>query len=300
MRIGSLFSGIGGLELGLEMAGIGDTVWQVEQNKLCLALLKQHWPEAQRFDDVCAVGKHNLEPVDLICGGFPCQDVSSAGKRAGLDGARSGLWYEYARIVDELRPRWVVVENVTSGAKLWVDAVRGDLERLGYATLPIPLSAADVGAAHERARVFLVAHAHEDREHARAVDAEVAGAPRAASDAHGQPPRGLARSEGLQATSDADCAELRDEPGRIGWSDRPSSEEPSWAGGRFAEPDMVRVVHGVSRGLDSPSKRIAALGNSVVPQCAQVVGWVIQHLILRTGINSATLTRSGTAQSRQD
>jgi DNA (cytosine-5)-methyltransferase 1 len=99
-----------------------------------------------------------LAAVDLICGGFPCQDVSSAGKRAGLTGARSGLWYEYRRLVSELSPSWVVVENVASGAKLWVDFVRADLAELGYDSLPIPLSAQDVGAPHRRERIFIVAH----------------------------------------------------------------------------------------------------------------------------------------------
>lgn len=270
MRIGSLFSGIGGLELGLEMAGLGEIVWQVEQNPLCLALLEKHWPEAERFNDVCTVGRDNLAPVDLICGGFPCQDVSSAGKRAGLAGARSGLWYQFARVVGELRPAWVVVENVTSGAKLWVDVVRGDLEQLGYATLPVPLAAADVGAAHERARVFIVAHAHEVRreQHAISIDAEVAGTSKPAPY--------------------LDRPELRLQPGRErGQGRAASTEEPSWAGGRFDEPGMVRVVHGFPRRLDAPSKRIAALGNSVVPQCAEVIGHVILRLAAPKPIEEA-------------
>jgi DNA (cytosine-5)-methyltransferase 1 len=258
MRIGSLFSGIGGLELGLEMSGVGETVWQVEQSPLCLAVLEKHWPSVERFNDVCTVGAHNLPRVDLVCGGFPCQDVSSAGKRAGLAGSRSGLWYQFARVVTELRPEWVVVENVASGAALWVDFVCGDLEQLGYASLQVPIAAEDVGASHPRARVFVVAHTDNFGKHARAVDAEVASAPPVVADAH--------------------RAELRDEPGRRGRPHRTSAEEPSWAGGGFVEPNMVRVVHGVSRGLDTPSRRIATLGNSVVPQCAEVVGHVIQQL----------------------
>ena len=93
MRIGGLFSGIGGLELGLERAGVGHTVWQVEQDAWCRSVLAQHWPEAERFDDVCNVGAHNLSPVEVICGGFPCQDISKVGRGAGLDGARSGLFW---------------------------------------------------------------------------------------------------------------------------------------------------------------------------------------------------------------
>jgi DNA (cytosine-5)-methyltransferase 1 len=159
MRIGSLFSGIGGLELGLEWAGLGETAWQVEKSDFCRHILRRHWPGVARFEDVRDVGAHNLAPVDLICGGFPCQDVSSAGKGAGLAGERSGLWYQFARIVGELRPAWVVVENVASGASRWVDAVVRGLGQLGYETLPLPVSAEDVGAPHRRARIFLVAHA---------------------------------------------------------------------------------------------------------------------------------------------
>lgn len=95
--------------------------------------------------------------VDLICGGFPCQDISSAGKGEGLSGARSGLWFEFARIISEFEPKWVVVENVASGAKRWVDAVVSDLGQRGYEVLPVPIAAEDVGAPHRRQRIFLVA-----------------------------------------------------------------------------------------------------------------------------------------------
>jgi DNA (cytosine-5)-methyltransferase 1 len=108
LTIDSLFSGIGGLEIGLEWAGLGPVLWQVERDPFCLRKLAWRYPDAARFDDVKSVGAANLAPVDLICGGFPCQDVSSAGKRVGLAGARSGLWYEFARIVGEMRPRWVI------------------------------------------------------------------------------------------------------------------------------------------------------------------------------------------------
>lgn len=163
MRIGSLFSGIGGLELGLEWAGVGHTVWQVEQDRHCLHWLAQQWPDAQRFTDVREVGAHNLPPVDVICGGFPCQDISYVGKGAGLAGERSGLWFEFARIVGEMGPRYVVVENVAALLTRGIDAVLGTLADLGYNAEWSTLRASDVGAPHRRERVFLVAYAH--REH---------------------------------------------------------------------------------------------------------------------------------------
>ena len=162
LRIGSLFSGIGGLELGLERAGLGDVVWQVEKDEWCRGILTTHWPGAERFDDVCTVGATTRAPVDIICGGFPCQDVSGAGKGAGLAGARSGLWYEYRRIIGELQPAACVVENVNSGARRWVPHVRRDLHLLGYRTRAYALSAFDVGAPHLRRRVFVVA-THPER-----------------------------------------------------------------------------------------------------------------------------------------
>lgn len=180
MTIGSLFSGIGGLELGLERAGLGPVVWQVEQDEFCRSVLAKHWPSVDRsVTDVRDATVGTLSRVDIVCGGFPCQDVSSAGSRAGLAGSRSGLWREFARIVGELEPAWVVVENVASGAKLWVDVVVRDLGQLGYEALPLPIAASDCGAPHLRRRVFVVgrrggaSYSHAQRQPARAEHGQV-------------------------------------------------------------------------------------------------------------------------------
>ncbi len=159
MKIGSLFSGIGGLDLGLEWAGVGRTVWQVERDPFCRSVLERHWPNAARFDDVRTVGAHNLEPVDVICGGFPCQDISYAGKGLGLSGERSGLWYEFARIVGEMGPRFVVVENVAALITRGIGDVLGTLSDLGYDAQWRAIRASDVGAPHRRERIFIVAYA---------------------------------------------------------------------------------------------------------------------------------------------
>lgn len=258
LTIGSLFSGIGGLELGLEMAGIGSVVWQVELDAYCRAVLAMHWPNARRYSDVTSVGARDLGAADIVCGGFPCQDISSAGKRAGIRGARSGLWFQFARIVGEIRPQWVVVENVASGARSWVDVVVQGLGEHGYACLPIPIAAADVGAPHERSTVFIVAaHADARRKLAQPIHAKVAGSP---------------------APTNAQQLQLRHEQGRRGRSGRRNAAELAHAGWCAAQPDMVRVVHGVSRELDSATARIRALGNAVVPQCAEVIGHVLLQL----------------------
>ena len=282
MTIGSLFSGIGGLELGLEWAGLGPVLWQVEIDPKCRNCLATHWPEAKRFEDVRTVGKAELEPVDLICGGFPCQDVSSAGKRVGLGGSRSGLWFEFARIVSELRPRFVVVENVASGATKWVDEVRLCLERIGYGSLPVPLSAADCGAWHERARVFLVAYRDEPEQKPERTRKTRGGVLlEALTDPHGdklreqrrrigRPHREEARLAANRASSDVND-KRQSRPASSGEQGRHwTCDGDIWA----AEPDVARVVHGFPGRVD----RERALGNSVVPQCAEVIGHIVRIL----------------------
>lgn len=171
MNVGSLFSGIGGFDLGFARCGM-QISWQVEQDPFCRSVLQRHFPAAQRFEDVREVGAHNLAPVDLICGGFPCQDLSAAGRGAGLAGSRSGLWSEFARIVRELRPSYVVVENVpallTGKGKRWdrapIGRVLGDLAEVGYDAEWSVLSAREFGAPHLRKRVWIVAYPARDAE----------------------------------------------------------------------------------------------------------------------------------------
>lgn len=154
---GSLFSGIGGLDLGLERAGM-QCAWQVEIDDYATKVLQKHWPNVTRFRDVRACGEHNLAPVDLIAGGFPCQDISDAGKQAGIEGERSGLWAEFYRIICELRPRFVLVENVAALLHRGMGRVLGDLAAGGYDAEWQILSAESIGAPHLRERVFIVAY----------------------------------------------------------------------------------------------------------------------------------------------
>lgn len=163
MTIGSLFSGVGGLELGLERAGLGPVLWQAESDAWCRRVLAKHWPEARRYEDVRDVDG-SAERVELICGGFPCQDISFAGAGAGLSGSRSGLWWEYLRVLRALRPRWVVVENVAALLARGLDAVLGSLAASGYDASWDCVPAAAVGAPHRRDRLFLVAWDVSDAE----------------------------------------------------------------------------------------------------------------------------------------
>jgi DNA (cytosine-5)-methyltransferase 1 len=186
VRIGSLFSGAGGLDMAVEAVFGGHTVWHSEIDKAASKVLAHRWPDVTNLGSITEIDWATVEPVDVLCGGFPCTDVSAAGKRAGMHGTRSGLWSEFAKAIDILRPRMVVIENVRGllsahanrpmesddvsvgdGGTVPVlraaGAVLGDLADLGYNAQWTTLAAASVGAPHRRERVFIVAHADGGR-----------------------------------------------------------------------------------------------------------------------------------------
>lgn len=165
MKFISLFSGIGGFDLGFERAGM-ECVAQVEIDDFCNKVLSKHWPDVPRYKDVRDVGKHNLPAADLICGGFPCQDVSLAGERQGLEGKRSTLWSEFYRIVCEIQPRWVIIENVlgllsSDNGEFFTKILR-ELSQSGYDAEWQTISAENFGAPHKRERIFIVAYPASD------------------------------------------------------------------------------------------------------------------------------------------
>lgn len=174
MKAGTLFSGIGGIDLGLERAGF-EIVWQVEKDERRRAVLARHWPTARRYGDVAEVTAAQLGPVDIIAGGFPCTDLSSAGRRAGIEGEHSGLWAHFARLVGELRPRYVLVENTPGLLVRGMGRVVGDLAGLGYDAEWDCLPAAAFGAPQLRARIWILAYPCGQRE--QADDTVFAGRP---------------------------------------------------------------------------------------------------------------------------
>jgi DNA (cytosine-5)-methyltransferase 1 len=157
MTVGSLFSGIGGLDLGLERAGMR-VIWQSEIDPYASAVLHKHWPEVPNLGDITKIDYAGIERPDLVCAGFPCQDVSVAGKRAGIDGARTGLWREVVRCLREVGPRLVLLENVPGLFSLGFGRVLGDLAESGFDAEWDCIPAAAVGAPHRRYRVFVVAY----------------------------------------------------------------------------------------------------------------------------------------------
>jgi DNA (cytosine-5)-methyltransferase 1 len=158
LRVLDLFSGIGGFSLGLERTGGFETAAFCEIEPFPRRVLAKHWPGVPIHMDVRKLRGEDVGPVDVICGGYPCQPFSTAGKRAGKDDDRH-LWPEFSRLVDELRPAWVIGENVAGHISMGLDDVLADLEGKGYACRAFVVPACGVGAPHKRERVWTVAHA---------------------------------------------------------------------------------------------------------------------------------------------
>jgi DNA (cytosine-5)-methyltransferase 1 len=306
LTVGSLFAGIGGIELGLERTGGFRTIWQVENDDYCTKVLEKRWPEVQRFGDVREIGKEmadtdsgrlegtsserkgaddaigdsgkggkNIPYADLVCGGFPCQPVSHAGKRKGTEDAR-WLWPEFIRIVRMVRPRYVLVENVpgllsaNDGAAM--SEILGDLAESGYDAQWNRVGACTVGAPHRRERVFIVAYPHRDSP--PQDRGEVRRAPRALR-RHGA--RRLADRRG-DVLADTEIKGLERQRKHKELEEhrqlRVFAEGDFEALGRGkwpAEPNVGRVAHGVPSRVD----RLKCLGNAVVPQVAEAVGYMI-------------------------
>jgi len=237
ITVGELFAGIGGIGLGLEMTGGFEVKWQVERDPYATRVLEKNWPDVKRWDDVTTFPptESDVWNVDLIAGGFPCQDISFAGKGAGLKGERSGLFYEVVRIAERLRPRYLLLENVAALVVRGMGHVLGALAQVGYDCEWHCIPAAALGAPHRRDRVFILAYAAGERiQGLRATGQQVISP-------HVSPSLSLRESSG--------------------------SRQHFWK----VEPELGRVVNGVSIGVDR-AKRIKALGNAVVPQVAQFIG----------------------------
>lgn len=156
-RVGSLFAGIGGIDRGFESTGRFKTVWFVENDRFCQAVLRRHWPFRRVFGDIKTVDWLRMPKVDVLVGGSPCQDLSDAGRREGITGEKSSLWKEYAKAIRILRPKVALLENVAAIAHRGLDVVIADLAQAGYDAEYCILCANDVGAPHKRARMFVVA-----------------------------------------------------------------------------------------------------------------------------------------------
>jgi len=160
LSVFDIFSGIGGFSIGLEKAGM-QTVAFCEKDSFCQKILKTHWPDVPVFSDISKVCKDDLKtlgPIDIIAGGFPCQDISCAGKQVGINGSRSGLWKEFKRLINELKPRYAIIENVANLRSKGLVTVLQDLWEIGYNAEWHCIPASAFGAPHRRDRIWIIAY----------------------------------------------------------------------------------------------------------------------------------------------
>jgi DNA (cytosine-5)-methyltransferase 1 len=349
LNVGSLFSGIGGIELGFEKAGF-ETVWFIECERYAKEIIKKHWRNAIVYDDVTKVDWRTIQRVDILTGGFPCQDISFAGKGVGISGSRSSLWKYYCESIRVLRPKYAFIENVSAIRGRGLNVVLGDLASLGYDAEWHCLPTSAVGAPHQRDRLFVIAYLPFPRDGRLSIlsgrQAEKNSDVDRKSQIQNSDSNGLERvgrkttkgcdtnqkhpfkstGENVSDTESAGEIAIQQQgqrnvaiesskiisdsigvgseeesikgsyPGSMGDSDMQrlqngkqksgsssSFERPGWWS---TEPDLGRMADGIPFRVD----RIRCLGNSVVPQIAEVFAQAIKEREEKTG-GSQFLTR---------
>ena len=300
-----LFSGIGGFSLGLEATGYFDTIAFCDYEPYCQKVLRKHWPWVTIYDDVKELNSERLSSnghtkIDIITGGYPCQPFSIAGRQKGEQDPRH-VWPEMFRLVKELRPTWVIGENVSGHIKLGLDTVLENLESEGYSARAFSISASSIGAVHQRERVWILAHSgctqHEgaffgsqDEDETRKETANKFE--RSSETSH----LDVADTEGIvsngrehrQHTEEGDTeGQARRESSNVAHTDieglegrwsqcelREGQEEGQigWSQWWESEPSVGRVAHGVSKRVD----RLKSLGNSLVPMIPYYIGMSIK------------------------
>lgn len=234
LTFGSLFAGIGGFDLGFERAGM-KCKWQVELDEYARRVLEKHWPDVPRYGDIRTITE--LPYVDVVGGGFPCQDITHAGKGAGIHGAKSSLWFEMLRIIRMVRPPYVVVENSSALCEKGLDTVLAGLAESGYNAEWQVLPSSAFGASHERERTFLVAY----------------------SDSFGR--QGILCND-TQDGSEKDYGTKAQPALGTVWNRLSRLEK------ELGEPS----VFGENDGLPFRVDRLRCCGNAVVPQVAEFIG----------------------------
>ena len=291
MQVLDLFSGIGGFSLGLKRAGM-ETIGFCEIDPFCRKVLAKHWPDVTIHTDIRSLdGKDYKGRAEIICGGFPCQPFSQAGKRRGTEDDRH-LWPEMLRIISEVRPTWVIGENVIGIVKMELDSILSDLEGEGYQTRAFIIPACGIDAPHKRDRVWIIAHANSEGE----SDGPINEGPRPRQlELMADPDSGFSTvtQQAVQAgratiiSSSKDVADSESERVQRLWSS--GEQKPhTYAGQKLslcgserprpayweAEPGMGRVVDGIPNRVD----RIKGLGNAVVPMVVEVIGNAIMEI----------------------
>jgi len=260
MKVLDLFSGIGGFSLGLERAGM-ETIAFCEIEPFCRKVLNKHWPDVPIYEDVRELTNERLRSdgifPDIITGGFPCQDISVAGRQKGINGERSGLWSECARLLGDIRPDYAIFENVTallSGDNgKWFERVLWDISQVGYDAEWHCIPASELGAHHHRDRVWIICYSNENSKPNFTINDE---------------------TPILQENNVSDSQSNTGNGERQAWATRLRlsirgccGESNAWS----VEPNVGRVANGIPNRLH----RLKTLGNSVVPQISELIGRAI-------------------------
>jgi DNA (cytosine-5)-methyltransferase 1 len=302
LTVGSLFSGIGGLDLGLERAGM-KVIWQSEIDPYASKVLNKHWAEVPNYGDIKKINWEEVERPDVICGGYPCQPFSTAGKRRGEEDPRH-LWPWVREAISQLRPRYAILENVRGHLSMGGLSVIAELASIGYDAEWRIISAASVGANHRRDRIIIVAYPNDSRPHTEEINPAEGGLD--AFSGLGGCGQNVADSNytRLQRWSDTTSTKWQGSTGHTressslvpnsdtrkdGWGNRSFQQSARtvfsgadngqrteiYAGWQWweTEPDVGRVADGVPARVD----RLKCLGNAVVPQVAEVVGRLVMH-----------------------
>jgi DNA (cytosine-5)-methyltransferase 1 len=259
LKVGSLFAGIGGFDLGLERTGGFETAWFCEIEKYPTKILNQRWPGVPVYPDITKLKGEEVEPIDILTGGFPCQDISAAGRGEGIQGSRSSLWFEFARLIGELRPRYVIAENSPLLKTRGLNTVLGSLAEIGYDAEWDCIPARAFGAPHERDRIWVIAYPS---------DTDCAG-PQGPIYAGGD------AAEHSESRCDRTCRKVggdASDPHNEGAGRGPElthcCETPGHLYRWPREPDVLRVDDGIPDRVD----RTKALGNALIPPIPEWIG----------------------------
>jgi DNA (cytosine-5)-methyltransferase 1 len=301
LTVGSLFSGIGGLDLGLERAGM-KVIWQSEIDPYACKVLKKHWPEVPNHGDIKQIDWRAVEPVDIICGGYPCQPFSLAGQRKGTEDPRH-LWPWVRTAISELQPRYAILENVRGHLSMGGTEVIGALAEIGYDAEWRVVSAAGMGAPHRRERIIIVAYPNGQRLEGTRPKQQAAGTPRSDENENGpmantskQQFNGRGHQHGagtieewetVQEQTDRSSSNVAYAKGSASgitqshglrpriWQTtelrKSDSTTRTYGDWWEVEPSVGRVAHGIPNRVD----RLRGLGNAVVPQVAEYIGRLI-------------------------
>jgi len=283
MYVGSLFSGIGGIELGFQCAGF-KTKWFIEKDEYAKKILRKNFPDAIIYDDITKIDFRSIPKVDVLTGGFPCQDISYAGKGIGISGSHSSLWKYYKEAIRVLRPRYAFIENVPAIVRRGLNVVLSDIAEVGYDAEWYNLSASAVGAFHKRERFFVIAYLpkqgigrlsiqqRNQRKKNINIDrsCKTISHPKSTREMPIQQQRqgNCTIKNGKDVSDTNETGQQREGKIQIR-QELFCGRKGYWS----VEPELGRVANGVSNRMD----RIRCLGNAVVPQVAEVFAEAIKE-----------------------